>query len=203
MRTIFPALRSLDSYRHNLPPQATPLIGREAEVLAVSDMLRRGNVRLLTLTRPGGTGKTRLALQAAAELLDDFGDGVFFVPLASIYVFSRLDSGDGTKKGTAVEGFFQLGYETKIQGGVGVEGANRAPFATTFDALKKSGAVTGAEGDIFSLVSDIEGGFATVQNADRGVLSFGFGQWTAMADLPGMLKSIPNDVFQRKALLDQ
>src|SRR5258705_1226001 len=80
----FPALRTLDSYRHNLPPQPTPLIGREAEVAAVCEMLRNDDVHLLTLTGPGGTGKTRLALQAAAELLDDFHDGVFFVPLAPI-----------------------------------------------------------------------------------------------------------------------
>jgi predicted ATPase/class 3 adenylate cyclase len=80
----FPALRSLDSYRHNLPAQATALIGREAEVAAVCEQLRRADTHLLTLTGTGGTGKTRLALQAAAELLDDFRDGVFFAPLASI-----------------------------------------------------------------------------------------------------------------------
>ncbi len=80
----FPALRTLDRYTHNLPAQATPLIGREAEVLAVCDLVRRENVRLLTLTGPGGIGKTRLALQAAADVLDDFRDGVFFVPLAPI-----------------------------------------------------------------------------------------------------------------------
>jgi predicted ATPase/class 3 adenylate cyclase len=80
----FPALRTLERYTHNLPAQATPLIGREAEVLAVCDLVRRDNVRLLTLTGPGGIGKTRLALQAAADLLDDFRDGVYFVPLAPI-----------------------------------------------------------------------------------------------------------------------
>jgi predicted ATPase/class 3 adenylate cyclase len=80
----FPPLRTLDSYTHNLPAQPTPLIGREAEVLAVRDLLRSDNVRLLTLTGPGGIGKTRLALQGAAELLDDFRDGVWFVPLAPI-----------------------------------------------------------------------------------------------------------------------
>jgi predicted ATPase/class 3 adenylate cyclase len=82
--TDFPALRTLDSYRHNLPPQATPLIGREAEVATACQLLRNDDTHLLTLTGPGGTGKTRLALQAAAELLDDFRDGVFFVPLAPI-----------------------------------------------------------------------------------------------------------------------
>jgi len=80
----FSPLRSLDRYTHNLPAQPTPLIGREAEVAVVCDLLRRNNTRVLTLTGPGGIGKTRLALQAAAELLDDFRDGVFFVALAPI-----------------------------------------------------------------------------------------------------------------------
>ena len=80
----FPPLKTLDAYRNNLPLQPTPLVGREKEVSEVRDLLRGGETRLLTLTGPGGTGKTRLAVQAAADLLDDFPDGTFFAPLATL-----------------------------------------------------------------------------------------------------------------------
>jgi hypothetical protein len=80
----FPPLRTLDAYRNNLPLQPTPLVGREREVSEVCDLLRGEATRLLTLTGPGGIGKTRLALQAAADLLDDFPDGTFFAPLATL-----------------------------------------------------------------------------------------------------------------------
>src|SRR3954471_14595105 len=80
----FPPLRTLDSRPNNLPAQATPLVGREQEIAAARARLLRPEVRLLTLTGPGGTGKTRLGLQVAAELLDEFDDGVYFVPLAVI-----------------------------------------------------------------------------------------------------------------------
>jgi predicted ATPase/DNA-binding CsgD family transcriptional regulator len=69
---------------HNLPAQLTPLLGREQEIEAVSLLLRRPEVRLLTLTGVGGVGKTRLGLRIAEALLDDFADGVFFIPLAPI-----------------------------------------------------------------------------------------------------------------------
>src|SRR5262249_36484334 len=75
-------LRSL--HRTNLPVPATPFVGREAELAAVRGLLLEPDVRLLSLTGPGGTGKTRLALQAAAEASDDFPDGVFWVPLAPL-----------------------------------------------------------------------------------------------------------------------
>ena len=72
--------------KHNLPAEPTPFIGRQSEVTAVKDLLTRDqqNVRLLTLTGPGGTGKTRLALQVAADLVHRFVDGVYFVDLAPI-----------------------------------------------------------------------------------------------------------------------
>ena len=80
----FPSLKTLDNYTHNLPVQPTPFLGREKEIDAVLQLLMREDVRLLTLTGPGGTGKTRLALQVAAELSDRFAHGVFFVNLAPL-----------------------------------------------------------------------------------------------------------------------
>jgi predicted ATPase/class 3 adenylate cyclase len=78
----FPVLRSLDARANNLPVQLTSFVGRDAEIAAVNDLLDRA--RLVTLTGPGGTGKTRLALQVAAERLARHGDGAFFVELAAI-----------------------------------------------------------------------------------------------------------------------
>ncbi|HET8850938.1 MAG TPA: adenylate/guanylate cyclase domain-containing protein, partial [Ktedonobacteraceae bacterium] len=80
----FPALRTLDSRSGSLPVQPTPLIGREQEVVTTGQLLRREDVRLVTLTGPGGTGKTRLGIQVAAGLSDVFADGVYFVSLAPI-----------------------------------------------------------------------------------------------------------------------
>lgn len=70
--------------RYYLPAQSTPFIDRESEVAAAQRLLQRADVRLLTFSGPGGIGKTRLALQIAANLLHDFKDGVFFVPLAAV-----------------------------------------------------------------------------------------------------------------------
>jgi predicted ATPase len=67
---------------HNLPWQLTPFMGREAEIAQVCRLLQRDELQLLTLTGPGGVGKTRLALRVAAELLDELPDGVWFVELA-------------------------------------------------------------------------------------------------------------------------
>jgi predicted ATPase/class 3 adenylate cyclase len=80
----FPPLKTLGNSPNNLPVQPTPLVGRVREVGAVCALMHRDEVRLVTLTGPGGIGKTRLGLQVAAELSESFADGVFFVDLAPL-----------------------------------------------------------------------------------------------------------------------
>ena len=80
----FPPLRTLDARQTNLPTQPTPLVGRRQELEAAGRLLAEDDVRLVTLTGPGGPGKTRLALQLGAEALDAYADGVYFVELASV-----------------------------------------------------------------------------------------------------------------------
>jgi predicted ATPase/class 3 adenylate cyclase/DNA-binding CsgD family transcriptional regulator len=79
---MFPPLRSLDAFRHNLPIQLTPFVGRRQEVLEVTRLLR--DERLVTLTGSGGIGKTRLALEVAAGATDRFEGGVWFIELAGL-----------------------------------------------------------------------------------------------------------------------
>lgn len=78
----FPPLRSLDHFANNLPLQLTSFIGREREIAEIKQLLVK--TRLLTLTGAGGAGKTRLALHVAAEVLDGFSDGVWFVDLGRL-----------------------------------------------------------------------------------------------------------------------
>src|SRR3989441_989211 len=80
--TDFPPLRSLDRTTTNLPPQPTTFVGRAREIAEGRRLLE--SVHLITLTGPGGTGKTRLSLRIAEESAHDFSDGTFFVPLAPI-----------------------------------------------------------------------------------------------------------------------
>ena len=81
---VVPAAPAIRAHPVNLPPQPTPFIGRRTQVDAVEDLLLRFQVRLLTLTGTGGTGKTRLALGVAEEVKGHFPDGVHFVELAPI-----------------------------------------------------------------------------------------------------------------------
>ncbi len=82
LQADFPPLHSLDAYPNNLPIQATSFVGREREIAEASRMLSAA--RLLTLTGSGGTGKTRLALQLAADVLPSFPDGVWLAELAPL-----------------------------------------------------------------------------------------------------------------------
>ena len=86
----FPPLKTL--HETNLPVPATPFLGREEEVDHIATLLRRPEVRLVTLTGPGGSGKTRLALQAAAAAADEYDHGVWWVPLSSLVDPALVDA---------------------------------------------------------------------------------------------------------------
>lgn len=78
----FPPLNTLDTHRHNLPLQLTSFLGREREIAQIKQWMKES--RLVTLTGPGGVGKTRLSLEVAAQILEDFPNGVWFVELALV-----------------------------------------------------------------------------------------------------------------------
>jgi predicted ATPase/class 3 adenylate cyclase len=82
LENSFPPLRSLEAVANNLPEQMTELIGRDAELTEIKRLLNDN--RLVTVLAPGGTGKTRLAIQAAADLTSEYADGVFFIGLADL-----------------------------------------------------------------------------------------------------------------------
>jgi len=99
----FPSLKTL--HQTNLPIPSTPFLGREPELAQVRDLLSQDDVRLLTLTGPGGTGKTRLALHTAGALADSYVHGVWWVPLAALrdprLVLETAAHVLGAKKGLA------------------------------------------------------------------------------------------------------
>ena len=87
-----PPPRSLDARPHNLPVQATRFTGRDAELTEARKLIEDDNVRLVTLTGPGGIGKTRLAVQTAAAAAGAFPDGVWFVPLTPVLTADAVPS---------------------------------------------------------------------------------------------------------------
>jgi predicted ATPase/class 3 adenylate cyclase len=99
----FPPIRTLDARPNNLPTQLTTFIGRDAELEEAAGLL--ATTRLLTLSGPGGTGKTRLSLQLAARAAEDFPDGVFFVALEPVrepmLVAPRIAAAVGVAEGSA------------------------------------------------------------------------------------------------------
>jgi predicted ATPase/class 3 adenylate cyclase len=101
LETSFPPPRALDSRVTNLPLQPTPLIGRDSELAELGVLM--ASSRLVTLTGPGGIGKTRLALQAAADRLEDYAGGTYFVPLEAVadptLVLAAVASTVGVREG--------------------------------------------------------------------------------------------------------
>jgi len=111
----FPALKSI--YRTDLPVPATAFLGRERELREVVELIDRRDARLVTLTGPGGTGKTRLTLQAAAEASEGFPDGVHWIPLAPL------------RDETAVAATFALALEVRDRPGIEIGESIVAAFS--------------------------------------------------------------------------
>ncbi len=126
--------------RSNLPAPPTRLVDRERELGAVCDLLTHDDVRLLTLTGPGGVGKTRLGVEAAANIKDRFTDGVFFIPLSSTTDPSLLVSAIAQTLGLREEGQRPLIESVKDY----LHEKNLLLFLDTFEHLL-AGATTLAE----------------------------------------------------------
>ena len=127
----FPPLRSLDNpaLPNNLPAQSASFVGRAREVAEVRDLVKAN--RLVTLAGAGGAGKTRLALQVAAELLDGSGDGVWLVELAPVLdpdaVAGAVVSGAGDRRPTRTVGADTLVDALRTSGRVDRARQLRAP----------------------------------------------------------------------------
>jgi class 3 adenylate cyclase len=104
LREDFPPLNTLDARPNNLPVQLTSFIGREDDIKQIKNLLKR--THLLTLKGSGGVGKTRLALQAGADIIDEFSNGVFIVSLASVdepsLILQAISKSLGLKEGQSL-----------------------------------------------------------------------------------------------------
>ena len=120
----FPPIQSLDAHPHNLKVQPNVLIGREKELKELTEILMDRSLRALTICGTGGLGKTRIALQLAAEMIEKFRDGVFFIDLTritsedSLYnlvieTLSIKDSGE-IEELELLKSFFSLVLVTRI-----------------------------------------------------------------------------------------
>ncbi len=108
LRMEFPALRSLEATPNNLPQQVTSFVGRDRELEEIKRLLK--TTRLLTLVGTGGLGKTRLSLQAAADIIDHYPDGVWFVELAAITDEARVVQAVATVLGVREEPGLSLAH---------------------------------------------------------------------------------------------
>src|SRR5215203_4107230 len=99
LRADFPPLNTPGHLPHNLPTHPTPFLGRERELEEITVLLLRPEVRLVTLTGPGGVGKTRLGMRVAAEALESFPDGAFLVDLARLTDPALIPSATATALG--------------------------------------------------------------------------------------------------------
>jgi predicted ATPase/class 3 adenylate cyclase len=116
----FPPLVTRSQPRSRLPDQPSGFVGREAELQKIGERLQDDSVRLLTLTGPGGIGKTRLSLRAAADAIDDFEDGVFFVDLSAV-----RDTESVLAAIAAAMGFHDTGDESRLDQLAGQVGEHR------------------------------------------------------------------------------
>jgi predicted ATPase/class 3 adenylate cyclase len=108
----FPALKTLSNT--NLPVPTSSFVGREREVAEVTSLLRNGGGRLVTLAGPGGSGKTRLAIEAASEVVGDYPDGVFWVGLASLRDPALVSDTVGQALGSRSDPAEQVGSRTLL-----------------------------------------------------------------------------------------
>jgi predicted ATPase/DNA-binding SARP family transcriptional activator len=110
----FPPVLGLEARRTNLPFLESPLIGREQDLDELTQIMRTGDSRLVTLTGPGGTGKTRLALHAAAELVEDAPGGIFFVALDGLSDPQLVGAAIASAVGIPAAGLAEVGITDEL-----------------------------------------------------------------------------------------